>query len=268
MAHGRLGGLARACHLGPSLAVTALAGAYAISVGLTPGRVVLVSAAVLTGQLSIGWGNDLIDRGRDRTVGRLDKPLAAGTLPTSDAAAACGAALVATVVLSLACGLAAGVVHLACVAAGWSYNLGVKSTLLSWLPFAAAFGGLPAVVILTGNADAPLPWSVLVAGALLGVGAHLMNVLPDLTGDEATGVRGLAHRLGARRATLLALACLVAASVVLLRGARPVPTGVLLVVVAAIAMLAALVLLGRGKVPFRAVIGIALADVLLLVVAA
>src|SRR3712207_7375206 len=33
----------------------------------------------------------------------------------------------------------------------------------------------------------------------LGVGAHLLNVLPDLEDDAATGVRGLPHVLGPRR---------------------------------------------------------------------
>ena len=39
-------------------------------------RVALVTAAVLCGQLSIGWSNDLVDLARDRAVGRRDKPLA------------------------------------------------------------------------------------------------------------------------------------------------------------------------------------------------
>jgi len=33
--------------------------------------------------------------------------------------------------------------------------------------------------------------SVSAAAALLGLGAHFANVLPDLAGDAATGVRGL-----------------------------------------------------------------------------
>ena len=41
-------------------------------------RGLLVTAAVLAGQLSIGWSNDLIDARRDRAVGRTDKPLAVG----------------------------------------------------------------------------------------------------------------------------------------------------------------------------------------------
>ena len=51
-----------------------------------------------------------------------------------------------------------------------------------------------------------------VAGALLGVGAHLVNALPDLADDEATGVRGLPHRLGPRWTPPVATAVLVLAS--------------------------------------------------------
>lgn len=260
--------LVRAAHAGPTVAVTALSAAYAVSVGLDADRVALVTAAVLTGQLSIGWSNDLVDSRRDRSVGRTDKPLATGELSARTVSVACGLAVAATVGLSLACGLVAGLVHLGCVAAGWAYNLGLKSTVLSWLPYALAFGGLPVFVVLTETGDVlPGAW-VPLAGALLGVGAHLVNVLPDLADDAATGVRGLPHRIGARWTPLVAAAVLAAATVVLAAGASDVPTVVLVGAIAVVAVLAGLVLVGRGRVPFRAAIGIALVDVLMLVVSA
>lgn len=263
----RVPALARACHPGPALAVTVLATAFAVSADLTWGRVVLVAAAVLAGQLSIGWSNDLVDARRDRTVGRRDKPLATGELSPATVRLACALAVAATVVLSLACGLVAGLVHLGCVAAGWAYNLGVKGTALSWLPYAVAFGGLPVFVVLSAPGAGPPPWWIPLAAALLGVGAHLVNVLPDLVDDEATGVRGLAHRLGPRRATLLAVASLAAATGALVAGASTVPGVVLGLALAAVAVLAGVALLAGGRVPFRAAVGIAMVDVLLLVVA-
>jgi 4-hydroxybenzoate polyprenyltransferase len=260
-------GLMRASHPGPSVAVTGLAAAYAASAGLGPARIALVTAAVLAGQLSIGWGNDLVDAGRDRAVGRDDKPLATGELPESTARRACVLALVATVVLSLLCGPVAGLIHLGCVAAGWGYNLGVKATPLSWLPYAVAFGGLPVFVTLAEPGAGPPPWWIPVATALLGVGAHLVNVLPDLVDDEATGVRGLAHRIGHRRASLLAVASLAAATVVISIGTSTVPAMVLVLVLVTVAVLIGLALVARGRVPFQAAIGIAAVDVLLLVLA-
>src|SRR3954463_6394686 len=50
--------LARATHLEPALAVTVVAVLLAMAADVTPGRTVLVGAAVLAGQASIGWGED------------------------------------------------------------------------------------------------------------------------------------------------------------------------------------------------------------------
>ena len=264
----RAAGLVRACHPGPATAVTVVLTAYGVSAGLSPARVVLITATVLAGQLSIGWSNDLIDAARDRSVGRADKPLATGELSTTTARLACVLAVLATVVLSLSCGLVAGLLHLGCVAAGWAYNLGLKATVFSWVPYAVAFGGYPIVVTLAEPGAGPPPWFVPAAGALLGVGAHLVNVLPDLAEDEATGVRGLPHRVGHRRASLLAVASLAAATVLLLFGVvDAVPGAVLALVLATVAVLVGSTLVARGRVPFRAAIGIALVNVLLLVVA-
>jgi len=254
-----------ACHPGPAFAVTLLAGLLAGAVGLGPGRVALVVAAVLTGQLSIGWSNDLVDLARDRAVGRVDKPLVDGRVSERAVRTACALAVAATVPLSLACGWGAGLVHLVCVAAGWAYNLGLKSTPWSWLPYAVAFGGLPVFVALTAEPDQLPPLWLPLAGALLGVGAHFVNVLPDLDDDAATGVRGLPHRLGARWSPVVAAAVLVAAAVVIVVGA-PVDSGV----VAAAALLltaglAAVALLAHGRAPFRAAIAMALVDVAMLV---
>ena len=252
-------------HLGPTLAVTALAALLTVPAGVGGGRAVLVVAAVLTGQLSIGWSNDLVDVRRDRAVGRTDKPLATGELSERLVRWCCGAALVATVVLSLAVGLPAGLAHLLLVASGWAYNLGLKDTALSWLPYAVAFGGLPAFVWLAGP-DAPPLWGVA-AGALLGVGAHLTNVLPDLGDDAATGVRGLPHRLGPRLLPVAAVAVLVAASAVIALGAPGLPRWALGAWALLVVALAGLALVRGGRDSFRAAVGIALVDVALLVVA-
>ena len=101
---------------------------------------------------------------------------------------------------------------------GWLYNLGLKATALSWLPYAIAFGTLPAVATLSGSPPRWPPAWALSAGALLGVAAHLANVLPDLHEDVATGVRGLPHRLGPRATALAGAAILLAASAVILFG--------------------------------------------------
>jgi 4-hydroxybenzoate polyprenyltransferase len=254
-----------AAHPGPALAVTVLAALLGTALDLTPDRVVLVTAAVLCGQLSIGWSNDLVDLARDRAVGRRDKPLAQGTISPRTVTLACAVAVGLCVVLSLACGWAAGLVHLGCTAAGWAYNLGLKATVWSWAPYAAAFGGLPVFVWLAGDDPGLPPWWLPLAAACLGVGAHLLNVLPDIDDDRATGVRGLPHRLGARRLPAAAVLVLGAGSALVLLGAD-VATWAAVAGLLVVAALAVVVLMGRGRVPFVAAVGIALIDVVLLVV--
>lgn len=258
--------LVRAAHAGAALAVVVLSVLLAVAADLGPGRIVLVAAAVLAGQLSVGWSNDLVDESRDRAVGRTDKPVAAGDLSPRTLRAACAASLVAVVVLSFACGAFAGVVHLLCVASAWAYNFWLKSTPWSWAPYAVSFGGLVVFVTLADEPPALPRWWVPVAAALLGVGAHLLDALPDLEGDELTGVRGLPHRVGARRLPLVATAVLLAASVVVLTGSGldRVSSGLALLL---IALLGAVAVSGRGRVPFLAAVGIAVTDVVLLVVA-
>lgn len=272
LATGRLGapgsvlrGLVGSAHLGPTVAVTVLAGLLAGAQGLGAWRSVLVVAAVLAGQLSIGWSNDLVDVARDRSTGRPDKPLATGLASVRAARGACGVAVVATVVLSLSVGMVAGLVHLGCVACGWAYNLGLKSTAWSWLPYAGAFGGLTLFVALADDASQPPPWWWPLGAALLGVGAHLVNVLPDVEDDLATGVRGLPHRLGPRWIAPVAGVVLGLASVVTLVGASP-PRAAATAVAVVVAALVALVVVGRGRVPFLAAVAIALVDAVLLVV--
>ena len=73
--------LALSCHPVPTVAVTAMGTVLAVAAGDPAGVCLLVLLAVLTGQLSIGWSNDLIDVGRDRAAGRTDKPFASGAVP-------------------------------------------------------------------------------------------------------------------------------------------------------------------------------------------
>ncbi len=256
-------GLAGACHPEPAAAVTVLAGALAIATGRSGWGVVLVVAAVGAGQLSVGWSNDYLDRDRDRVTGRADKPVAAGALPARGVGLAAGAAAVSCVPLSLAAGWWPGLAHVVAVAAAWAYNLGLKATRASVVPYAVAFA-LLAAFIVGGLPGHPLaPWWLLAAGALLGAGAHFANVLPDLADDEQTGVRGLPHRLGDRPSRLLSAVGLLAASALLVLGPWP-PTILGLVGLAAAVILAAGATLA-GTAAFRTTIAVAGLDVALLV---
>ena len=258
--------LLRASHPAPAFAVTALTALLAVAAGHDLASGLLVTAAVAAGQLSIGWSNDLIDAARDRQVGRPDKPIARGEISVGLVQRAVAVALFLCVVLSLACGLAAAAVHLVLgVGSGWAYNLYFKRTLWSALPYAVAFGTLPAVVTLAlPDPEWPAPWTFL-AGALLGVGAHLLNALPDLADDASTGVHALPHRLGEKRVRVLAPLVLLAASCVVVFGPGTPDSPGPWVALGACVLLAVVSVTSRGRTPFLAAIGIALVDVVSLV---
>jgi 4-hydroxybenzoate polyprenyltransferase len=264
-----VGPLLGAAHPGPSLLVTTVAAALAWGVGRTAAGVVAVAAAVLSGQLAIGWTNDAADADRDARAGRRDKPVVTGTVARGTVRRAAVAAGAACVPLSLLSGLAAGSVHLVSVGCGLAYDLRLKATAWSWLPFAVAFGLLPAFVTL-GLPGRPWPpaW-VTVTAALLGVGAHLVNALPDLDDDVALGVRGLPQRLGAVRTRAAAAGIVLAATVTLALGPadRSGPVGLLL---GAVGVVVVWLAVGRSwpagsRAPFTLVAGLALFDVVVLV---
>ena len=258
-----------AAHIGPSAAVTTVVALLSVAADLPLAKGVVVTAAVFTGQLTIGWGNDLLDASRDREVGRSDKPLANGLVDPAFVQRCLVAAAVACVVLSFLAGWQSGLVHLFLgVAFGHLYNLWFKKTLLSWLPYAVAFGALPAIVWLADEPPATPPTWMVVTASELGVAAHFLNTLPDFDDDAATGIQGLPHRLGATWSRVVATALLVYASAVAVLGPSGAPATAAWVALALVGALAVVALVGRGKAPFYAAVAIALVDVVLLTVVA
>lgn len=263
--------LLRAAHAAPALAVTLFATAYAAGpADAGAGRSLLVLAAVLTNQLSVGWSNDWVDAPRDLAVGRADKPVVSGEVTPTALRTAAFLALAACVPLSLALGWRAALVHAVFVVAAWAYNLGMKSTAWSWLPYAVAFGALPSVATFAAPAGGAAPWWATAGGALLGVGAHLANVLPDLEDDAATGVRGLPHRLGRRWTAVGAAAVLLVAVLVAVLGpSGPPGTAGWLALVGAVLLAGSGVVVARthprSRWPFTAAMAVAALVVVLLV---
>ena len=89
-----------------------------------------------------GWSNDLVDLGRDRARGALRQAAGHRRGRRCRWCAACCAVAVVGLRRPLA-GLrpaSPGSCTSACVAAAWAYNLGLKSTVWSWVPYAVAFG--------------------------------------------------------------------------------------------------------------------------------
>lgn len=255
--------LLAASHPLPTAAVTAFVAVVAFAAGRSPADVVLIALAVLTGQLSIGWCNDAVDAPRDVAVGRTDKPIATGAVSRRVVAGAAVTAFAACIPLSLATGGFAGAVHLVGVLAGWAYDAGAKRTVLSFVPYAVGFGALPAFVTL-GLPGTPWPatWGVA-AAALLGVGAHLANAVPDIEGDLRTGIRGLPQRLGERTTRLLLPVPMLAATVALVLGPPGRPAGLAWVALGACGALSVTAALAPRRHSFRAAVGAAAVAVVL-----
>ncbi len=210
--------LARATHLEPALAVSTVAVLLAVAAEVGPERTVLLGAAVLAGQASIGWCNDWLDADRDRAVGRQDKPVVQGVVTPATLRTAALVAVTVAVVLSLLLGVVPGLLLLVLVGSGWAYDAGLKRTALSPLPYLTGFGALPAGVVAAAPGTPGAPWWLVGAGAALGGAAHVANVAPDVADDLATGVRGLPHRVGPVPSAIAGAVLLGVASLLLVLG--------------------------------------------------
>jgi 4-hydroxybenzoate polyprenyltransferase len=263
--------LLKSSHPEPGGAVTVAMTMLGIGIGHRGWAIVGVAAAVAATQLSVGWVNDWLDADRDRVAGRRDKPVASGAVSRRTVGVAGLIASVAIPFLGLPFGFAATVCITLVGVFALLYDWPLKSTVLSVLPYLVAFALLPAfvVVALPGH-PAPPVWLVA-AGGLLGGGAHFANVLPDLADDAATGVRGLPHRIGAAWSQVAAAGLLLAATLTLVFGPAGAPSwsgiaaAVAAVVVLPVGWYAARRATGRPVAMFRAVIVVALIDVLLLI---
>ena len=261
----RMRALVIASHPGPSLAITAMAtvlAAEAAPAGFGP---VLVAPAMLAGQLSVGWSNDACDAARDVAAGRTDKPVARGEISVRSLWVAAVVSVVAALAMAAAISLLTMGILALLVGAGWAYNLGLKSTPWSGVMYLLGFGPLPAYAASTlPGQPAPRFW-VCVAAGLVGLGAHFVNVLPDLAADLSSGVRGLpqlvAARWGPGAARAAALVLLLSASALLVVEASPARRWVAVAGLCVSCVLAVAGAVGTGRTPFRAALAIAGADV-------
>jgi len=237
---------------------------------------ILFAVAVLAGQLSIGWSNDWADATADAASGRSGKPVADGALGRTTVLVAALVSLVLCFGVGLAIGLVTAAWLVPVVGGGWAYNAGLKATPWSGLAYVVGFAPLPglAVSILPGH-PLPRPWALAAAG-LLGLGAHFVNVLPDLAADRASGVRGLPQVLASRWTELsvrvVALILLIVASALVAfapyaGASASEPTGprraLVLAGFAVAVVLGLSALRARGRTPFRCAMAIAAIDVVM-----
>lgn len=252
-------------HPGPSILVAVVAAALGSVSGLGAERVAIVGAMIVANQFSVGWSNDAFDAERDRDAARTDKPAARGDITARMLLIAAVASAALSIALSLFLGSGAALAHLVFLLAGWSYNAGLKRTLLATVCYMVGFAMIPLIVTLARAEPQPAAWWAVGMGAMLGLAAHVTNVLPDLVADARHGIRSLPHLLGARASGVTALVALAAAVAL---GAWGPPTlssiGVVGLAASAVLLVAGLLVVARrptSRVLFRIIMASALTAV-------
>jgi 4-hydroxybenzoate polyprenyltransferase len=119
---------------------------------------------------------------------------------------------------ALAFGVPASLVFLLGLASGWAYDLGLKKTALSFLPFALAFPLLPIWTGLVAGRALPGLLPFFLVGAPLAVAIHLADSIPDIESDSASGLHTLTVVLGKGRALWVMQAALLLGSLVVVLG--------------------------------------------------
>jgi 4-hydroxybenzoate polyprenyltransferase len=239
-------------HPGPSLLVTAVTvGAAAIALRGAPSwslalRLVLL---MLPAQFAIGVVNDLADVRADREA-KPHKPLVRGAVRWR-IAAPLTLLLVATSMGSAASlGVPVLLATLAGLGAGLAYDLGLKRGRLSLLPWWVGFTALPfCAFAAAGRLPRALWWCVPLT-AVLALGLHCANVLPDLEDDRRAGVVSLPVLLGARRARVVAIGGVVACAALTAALAVPLRQSIAVLAVAWVIVAVCAVAARVSRTPF------------------
>jgi 4-hydroxybenzoate polyprenyltransferase len=212
---GKLKGLLKASHFGPTLLVTAISFGFA-TYYWWEGPAYVIAFGVFTGQLVVGWSNDLYDYQDDLSHNRKNKPLVSGQIrkellqnwlkwvtPFSFIANLFGPL-----------GVKGGLVYMLGILCGVAYNFYFKFSVLSPLPYAIAFAALPSSIAISKDITPPL-WMWL-GGALFGMAAHFINVIKDMKEDQISKIGGLPQRLGSKN-SILAAVILIAIGIAVLK---------------------------------------------------
>lgn len=190
--------LLKASHFWPTVLVVSVT--FALSLTLfSIYEALFIALAIFLGQLVIGWTNDLIDFPRDKAAMRYEKPLVAGTIDKATLKvwifiAICGAVIVS---LLSPLGVMGSTIHFLGLLSAFAYNVKLKATLFSVVPYIFSFGALPMAIYISAG-SAPMLWVVL-SFIFFASAFHFLNVLKDLEVDMSQDVMGLPQVLGRKK---------------------------------------------------------------------
>ena len=111
-------------------------------------------------------------------------------------------------------GLIGTLIHFLGILSATLYNLKLKPTILSPLPYIVSFGALPwAIYLPTGNKP---PLWLFIDSMLISVAFHFFNVLKDFQWDINQGVLGLPQRFGQKPSLVISISLVISAILVLI----------------------------------------------------
>ena len=224
----------------PSVLTTlaALGIAWIFGIGPRDLRFWWIAGIMLLVQFSISSLNDWADADLDRRAGRR-RPIPLGLVSPSAALQVAVACAVGAFFLSALSGLGSLALLLVGigVACGWAYDLRLKPTPLSFLPFAIAFPLMPFWIGLIAGRPAGALLVLFLGGAPLATAIHLADSIPDRDRDRMAGLTTLAVALGRPTAEFASVGLLLIGTLVsivlFLRHASPPIEGLSLVAIAA-----------------------------------
>jgi 4-hydroxybenzoate polyprenyltransferase len=205
----------RAAHFGPTVIVTTITFLLALS-QYSAIDSLGVAVAIFAGQLVVGWSNDFIDAPLDIAAQRMKKPIVSKEINPEQLRKSIVVALFAALLLSLSSplGLTGTAIHFLGILSAAFYNLKLKSTILSPIPYIVSFGALPWAIYLPVGNQPPL-W-LFIDFMLIAVAFHFFNVLKDFQWDINQGVLGLPQRLGRNVSSIVSISLVVSAVIVLI----------------------------------------------------
>jgi 4-hydroxybenzoate polyprenyltransferase len=205
----------RAAHFGPTVIVTTASFLLSLSQYSLIDSL-RVAIAIFAGQLVVGWSNDFIDAPLDIAAERTKKPIVSKEINPEQLKKSIFGALFVALILSLfsPLGLTGTLIHFLGILSATFYNLKLKSTIISPLPYIVSFGALPWAIYLPAGDQPPL-W-LFIDFMLIAVAFHFFNVLKDFQWDINQGVLGLPQRLGRNASLVISISLVISAVLVLI----------------------------------------------------